>query len=208
MVSTIEWARSFGISIEANTPSLELNELDEPYPHTAREIAIRAVVLQGVVAVACKVDPEPIIDWFQDEGIWENVSPKEKAFLLNKQPSADECNQLRWRQEAEWTLLWMIGTVEALGLPTRTCDTRRLVDEIIPALGSDISGFFASAQLRPLGLIHGEVERHYDLWCRAVIARRNKTLPEDLNFDVLYEREYAFEWANFTDEWNEVTCDS
>src|SRR5579859_5231069 len=201
MISTLEWANSFGISGEPSPPPMVYS--DDPFPHSAREIAVRAIILQGVVVVGFEVDPAPIIDWFQDQEIWYDVSPKEKAFLLNTAPSMTERNQFRWRQEAEWTLLWMISQVEALGLPTQTCDTRRLVDEIIPPLGSNIGNFLASAELRQPPILHAENERTYDLWCRAVVARRENRLPDDLNFDVLYERRYAFEWADFTDPWDQ-----
>jgi len=91
--------------------------------------------------------------------------------------------------EAEWALLWVIGKVEALGLPIRQCDTRRLVDEIIPALGSDIEPFLATAVLRSPGVLLAEDDRVYDLWCRWHAARRiGDPLPEDLDEAVLYQR--------------------
>ena len=206
MVSTIKWAKSFGISVDANPiPPVTITE---HYPRTAREIAVRAIILQCVVAAASDVDPEPLILWLQDEEIWEVVSPAEKTLLLENRPSAKQRNEFRWRQEAEWTLLWMIGKVEALELPTQTCDTRHMVDEIIPALGSSITGFLTSAELRRPEILYAEDERTYDLWCRAIPARRETTLPYDLNMDVLYERRYAFEWADSTEQWDTVTCDA
>lgn len=99
--------------------------------------------------------------------------------------------------------------VESLGLPTRTCDTRRLCDEIIPPLGLAITPFLASAELRPPGLLLAEDDRTYDLWCRAHTARRKgERFPDDLNRRVLYERRYAFEWLDGTQDWDEVTCDA
>ena len=205
MISTMEWAQSFGISVEANPAPLA--HLSEPYPRTALEIAGRAVILQCIVSAAWEVDPEALILGLQDEGIWEAVSPAVKILLLENRPSAKQRNAFRWRQEAEWTLLWMIGKVEALGLPTQTCDTRHMVDEIIPALGSDITEFVASAELRHPEILYAEDECTYDLWCRAIPARRENMLPYDLNMDVLYERRYAFEWADSTEQWDKITCD-
>jgi hypothetical protein len=167
------------------------------------------VILQGVVAVGCDVDPERVVEWLREQGIWDWVSPDERAFLQNLSPTVEERNCFRWHQEAEWTLLWAIGKVEALGLPTRGCDTRRLVAEIIPPLGSDIEGFLASAELRLPGVLLAEDDRTYDLWCNAVAARRNREpLPPDLNWWVLYERRYAFEWLDSHQEWDDVTCDA
>src|ERR1041385_5176153 len=192
MVSTTEWATALGHSSEDVPPAIV--GYAEPYPRIGYDIGVRAIILQGVVAVGCDVDPEPIIDWFHEQKIWEAVSPKERAFLSNPTPSMQERVQCRWRQESEWTLLWMISKVEALGLPTHQCDTRRLVDEIIPPLGSDIEDFLTAAHLRPPDVLLAEDLRTYDLWCALARARRkNGPIPADLNIDVLYERRYAFE---------------
>lgn len=146
MISTLEWAKSLDISSEYNPPPLE--GVTYSCPYTARDIAVRAVILQGVVAVASQVDPGPVIEWFLDQGIWEEATPREQLFLLLPSRSDDECIGYEWHVEAEWTLLWAINKVEALGLPTRKCDTRRLMEEIIPALWSDIDEFLTSAELR------------------------------------------------------------
>ena len=207
--TTEEWARLHGISTAPTPPAIE--GYDEPCPFTARQIATRAVILQGVVAVASGVDPEPVVEWYQEQGVWEQVSPGEQRFLLDPGSfDRDAWNGLRWRQEAEWALLWVVGKVDALGLPTRQCDTRRLVDEIIPALGSNIELFLASAELRPPGLLLAEEDRHYDLWCRYFQTRREGAhlLPSDLDLSVLYQREYAFEWLQGIEAWDDVECDA
>jgi uncharacterized protein DUF4272 len=207
MLSTEAWARSLGISAEATPPEVEgCSSLSAWSP---REIAVRAVILHGVVAVASGVDPEPILEWFRDQDIWPSVTPEEKALLQNSSPAEQQRNKLRWHHEAEWTLLWVVGKVEALGLPANTCDTRRLCDEIMPQLGSDIAEFLASATLRSPGVLLAEDDRTYDLWCRAHTARRNgDPLPDDLSWGVLYERRYTFEWLDGMQEWDDLTCDA
>jgi hypothetical protein len=79
--TTEEWARSFDISTAPTPPAIE--GYDEPCPFTARQIATRAVILQGVVAAASDVDPEPVVQWYQEQGVWEAVSPNERALLLD-----------------------------------------------------------------------------------------------------------------------------
>jgi hypothetical protein len=207
--TTEQWARSFGISAAPTPPAIA--DYHDPCSFTARDVATRAVVLQGVVAAACQVDPEPIIEWYVDQGIWDAASPRERAFLLNPAAaSPDEQSRLRWRQEAEWALLWVVGKVDHLGLPTRQCDTRRLVDQIIPALGSEIEAFLTSATLRPPGELLAEDDRHYDLWCRYFQTRRERPqmLPSDLDLGVLHQRRYAFEWLQGIEPWDDVQCDA
>jgi hypothetical protein len=207
--TTEEWAQSLGISTALTPPAVE--DYSEQCPFTARQIATRAVILQGVVAVAFKIDPEPVVKWLRQQYIWDQVSPLEQAFLLSPASLPRyEWNKLRWRREAAWTLLWVVGKVEALGLPTRRCDTARLVNEIIPALGSDIEPFLESAVLRSPGELLAEDDRHYDLWCRYFQTRRagSHLLPDDLEINVLYEREYAFEWLHGIEAWDDVQCDA
>jgi hypothetical protein len=207
MLSTETWAKSLGISVEATPPTVE--QYSNRCPRSARQIAVRAVILQGVVAGASDVDPKPIIEWFHHQRIWRSVTPEERAFLQTPSPTKEERNKFGWHQEAEWTLLWVVGKVESLGLPIRCCDTRRLCQEIMPSLGSDIAGFLASAELRPPGVLLAEDDRTYNLWCYVNGARRKgERLPHDLNWSVLYERRYAFEWLDGMQDWDEVTCDS
>ena len=207
MLSTRKWAKLLGVSVEQTPPAVE--GYTKRCPRSARQVAVRSVILQGVVAVASEVDPEPIVEWFHDQRIWRAVTPEERAFLQDPSPTTEQCNRFGWHQEAEWTLLWVIGKVGALGLPTRGCDTRRLCREIMPPLGSDIAGFLASAELRPPGVLLAEDDRTYNLWCYANSARRKgERLPDDLNRSVLYERRYAFEWLDGMQDWDEVTCDS
>jgi hypothetical protein len=207
--TTEQWAKSLGISTAPTLPPIA--NYHEACPFGPREVATRAIVLQGVVAVACEVDAEPVVEWFKEQGIWNAVSPREEAFLLDpKAAGRDAVQRLRWQQEAEWTLLWVIRKVDHLGLPVRQCDTGRLVDEIIPALGSDVEPFVASAMLREPGELLAETDRHYDLWCHYIQARRKdpESVPVDLNVAVLYQREYAFEWLLGIEAWDDVQCDA
>jgi Domain of unknown function (DUF4272) len=207
MITTKEWAESLQIASEADLPAVP--GFSKPYLRTAREVAIRAIILHGVVAVAFNVKALPIVEWFEAQGIWEEVTPKEAVLLLNDGLSEAERTQVRWMKEVEWTLLWIIGMVESLGLPTHQCDTRRLVDEIVPPLGGDLEPFVRQAELRSPGALLAEDDRTYNLWCYTVAARRRgEVLPSDLNVGVLHQRRYAFEWLAGPEPWDSVQCDA
>jgi hypothetical protein len=207
--TTEELARAWGVSTDLTPPSVDGYE--KPCPFTARQIATRALVLHGVVAVAAGVEAAPVVEWFRDQGLWDAVTPVERAFLANPD-GADRrmVAELSWRSEAEWALLWVVGEVEHLGLPTRRCDTQRLVDEIIPGLGCDVEPFLASARVRSPGELLAEDDRHYDLWCRYFQTRREDPgrLPRDLELNVLHQRVHAFEWLHGIEAWDEVGCDA
>ena len=203
---TSEWVQVNGISAARTPPPVA--DYDKPCARTLQEIVARTIVLQGVVAVAAEVDPAPIIEWFHQQQIWDAVTAEEKAFLGSRSPTENERHRFGWHKEAEWTLLWVIGKVDALGLPTSECDMTRLVDEIIPPLGSQIDEFLSSCQIRPPGVLLAEDDRTYNMWSYAQRARRHGKLPEDLNWGVLFERRYAFEWLDGNEDWDKVTCDA
>ncbi len=207
MRTTKTWAESLSVATDADLPPVA--DYSEPYARSAQDVAIRAVILQGVVAVAAGVEARPVVEWFQSQRIWDAVTPRERALFASSRQNESDLVRFQWKQEAEWTLLWMIGRVESLGLPTHCCDTRRLVDEIIPALGDDLQEFVTRSQLRSPGALLAEDDRTYNLWCYACAAKRHgESLPSDLNLEVLYERRYAFEWLDGYQEWDVVTCDA
>lgn len=205
-MTTAEWTELHGMSVLPTDFSVEAHQNE--YPRSARDIAVRVLVLHGVGAVGAGVDATPVIDWFSDEGIWDHVTPKEAHFLQSLEASDEERARFFWHKEAEWTLLWVLEKVEDLGLPTTQCDSSRLNDYIIPPLGGSIEPFLESALIRsPCDLLVEDM-RSYDMWCRALKASRNGTLPEDLLMPVLYERRYAFEWLTGFEAWDDVQCDA
>jgi hypothetical protein len=172
-------------------------------------IAMRALALHCVAAVAFGVDRDAVVDWMHEQKIWNAASPAERAFLEDPDAATDAAREaFRWRKEAEWTLLWAAGLVGALGSPAKQCDTVALAIDIMPRLGSDIGPFLARAAVRADSALLVEDDRHDDLWCRALADRRAGTLPSDLNWNVLYQRRYAFEWLRGSDEWDTVRCDA
>src|SRR5690349_5680171 len=206
-MTTAEWAEQHGLPVDSVPPAVP--DYVEPCPRTAREIAARCLVLQGVIAVAAECNPEPISDWLREQGLWDAVTPAEKAYIHAEEWTEEEDRRMAWHKEALWTLLWVIGKIEALGLPTIQCDAARIVDEIMPALGDDVEPFLASARSVLPGQLLAEDDRTYNMWCYThVDPMAGKPLPDDLIVTVLYERRYAFEWLDGIQEWDEVICDA
>ncbi|WP_372724044.1 DUF4272 domain-containing protein [Novipirellula sp.] len=206
MTNTKQWAASHGLCVDDVV--LPVYDYVKAYHRTVEDVAIRTIILHCVAAVGYGVDPQPIIAWLKDLSVWEKVSPNEQNFLCANVPTDKERSDSRWRQEAQWALLWAIGKVEALGLPTQTCDTARLVDEIMPGLGDSIDHFVSAASLRPPAELLGEDDRTYNLHCHARKAFRDGSMPDDLVYDVLFQRHYAFEWLSGEEDWDNVTTDT
>jgi hypothetical protein len=139
------------------------------------------------------------------------VSPNEEAFLFSRKPrklSEQDRIGTQWLQETQWALLWTIQKVESLGLPTKTCDTIKLVDDIMPMLGDEIKTFVSSAELRPAPEIRAEDERVFNLYSYAQQAAQQDEMPDDLIYGVLLQRRFAFKWISSGDDWDDVNIDT
>jgi hypothetical protein len=209
MIKTKEWAESHGILTEDILAPVK--DYDEPYKRTAREIAVRTVIIHAAVAAAYGIERQNIIEWLKDQNLWSEVSPDEQAFLFSNKPrrlsEGDRINA-QWLQEAQWTLLWTIKKVESLGLPTKTCDTIKIVDDIMPVLGDKIEPFISSAELRPIPELRAEDERINMLYHHVQQASLRDEIPDDLIFGVLSQRKYAFEWLRSGNNWDDVNIDT
>lgn len=208
-MKTKEWAESLEIGTADILPPLE-NE-GEPFKRTAGEVAVRTIVLHAVAAVGYGVEREPVNEWLQNQNLWPQVSPRELEFLLSKKPRKlleQDRKGAQWLQEAQWALLWTIQKVSSLGLPTGTCNTIKMVDDIMPALGGSTTTFIASATLRPEPELLAEDDRISRLYNAAQEASLQNELPEDLIYGVLFQRRFAFQWLRGGDDWDDVKTDA
>ncbi len=87
----------------------------------AAEVARRALIIWFVVLRAEGGSQQESLVWIKKHGMWNSVSPREKAFLENAEPDTDECRKLVWRLESIWVLLWAMNLVEEMLVvdPTR-----------------------------------------------------------------------------------------
>ena len=204
MKKTEEWAKSLNIDTQDTLPPSE--EVIESYCRTASEVAIRTIILHSIVAASSGIDRVRITEWLEDQNLWDNVSPRERSVLQSPMRFREDRSGAQWLQEAQWALLWTIQRVKSLGLPTKTCDSVKLVDEIMPVLGGDnIDPFIASAEFRPATEICAENDRISRLYyyTRQAVDNEEK-MPEDLIYSVLSHRYHAFRWLISDEPWDDV----
>jgi len=203
MIKTKEWAESLNIDTQDALPPSE--NIMESYCRTASEVAVRTVMLHSIVAAASGIDRERITGWLQDQNLWEQASPRERSLLQSPRRFKEDSSGAQWLQEAQWALLWTIQRVENLGLPTKRCDSIKLVDEIMPVLGGDdIDSFITSAEFRPAAEISAENDRVSRLYYYARKAADKEEMPEDLIYSVLHNRFWAFRWLINNEPWDDV----
>ncbi len=201
MIRTKDWAESLGIDTRDNLQPLA--EHIAVCERTSEEVAARTVILHAIAAAGDGIDRTALVEWLNAQNLWENVSPREQTFFLSKKLFREDLSGALWLMEAQWALLWSIQKVESLGLPVKTCDTHKIINEIMPALGDDIHEFVSSAKLRDIREILAEKER-IDRIFSAYQNEEGEELPEDLIYAVLIQRQNAFKWLNGEDDWDNV----
>ncbi len=174
-----------------------------------KDVAKRAVVLYALVAVANRVDRDRTVAWLKGEELWNAASPDERQFFLDDNPTGQQVSAALWRSEALWTLLWALGKVETLSLPTGSCDIER-IQEVMPQLGVSPRKFIDAAQLKSVSEILDEADKIYRIhWAVREAQLNDQPVPASLNPDVVVERHYALNWLTwYADEWDDVTTDT
>jgi hypothetical protein len=219
-------ARSFTALRQRAVPAymgpLFVDDEDEVRVQPAGEVARRVLVLWAVVLRAEGTPQAEALQLIEQLDLWGSVSPSERAFLQDEEPSSEECQRLVWRLESIWVLMWALGFLESLNWPSSMCDVPRLADLVSPH--EDDPAFVASARLRPVS----ELLDAQDLVMRIHWAIRDAYLhqggmiPEDLDWSgqseyvpvtlsatvgVVEQRHHTLNWlVNFLDpeDWDYV----
>ncbi len=192
-----------------------LNEPDdnndiEDTPRTAKEIARRALIISSVVACAHGDPKDKNIEWLKSEGLWDDVSPAERKFLLSSSSNKKESNSLSWKLEALVPLMWAIKKIDTMSSLTHQCDTNMLKKAIIwpPASTKD---FISSSKLRNDDEIMEEYEKVYQAhWEIRDAKLHDKAIPHDHDPGVVYERHYGFNWLTgyMGQSWDDISTDT
>src|SRR5690606_20048441 len=180
---------------------------------SAGEVARRALALHMLLGVIFYEEPEKVVNWAIDEGMWDYLSPREQKIF--RMPLSDlspaekkweqralQSNLLTWRIEGLQALLWSIGRVDELDMPIERCDGSDM-SEALPALGESVRPFIASARLRPSEEMVHTLEEHFQLYNQQVEAyEKGEKHPFDTM--ITYERIHALNWVcGLIDEWDD-----
>lgn len=184
------------------------NSDDFNVPRSAVEIAKRAIGLHCVIAASHDVSKADLCEWLKSEGLYKELSARERRFLETQESAPREISQAAWRVEAQVALLWAIQKISDLDPLTATCKTARLVDAL-PPLFAATADFIESATLRQEAEIEAQYEFIYDTHCEVRTAQ-NTGVPTNVNLRVVQERHYAMNWITgyCGQAWDEITTDT
>ena len=161
---------------------------DEAQLQTAQDVARRTLVLWAVELRAEGIPQQEARQLIEQLDLWESVSPKERAFLEDDDPDPDECQELVWRLESIWVLLWALGYIDELDWPAGMCNVPKLVGIMKDQEANP--DFIAKARLRS----KSEILDAQDLIMRIHWAIRDAhlhsdgTIPDGLDWSKNSER--------------------
>jgi Domain of unknown function (DUF4272) len=107
---------------------LYVDDEDEVVRREGPTVARRILVLSDVVRRAEGESRKKCLKFLDDLELWEEVSAKEREFLVCDRPDKVKSQELVWRLESIWVLCWAIQLIEGLDWPSGMCDVPTLVE--------------------------------------------------------------------------------
>lgn len=127
--------------------------------YTEYEAGCRMIILAALSSVVYHLDQrKALIKWLKEEKIWEKVSPKEKAFLIQPNPDQITLMDFSWKIESALTLGWCLQLVEELPRLDQQ-DNLDLLEAFIasiPSIGDSTALFLTQLEYRNLREIYEE----------------------------------------------------
>lgn len=187
--------------------------MEELLPDKVRdcqEIARRTLTLFGVVGIALGAPRNDIIDWLNDEALWDELSPTEMAYVLQGDTEKETINAT-WRSEALIVLLWALRKIEKLPAANEQCDTSIFQELLPPFAEMSAAQFVASAECRSEKALQEMAHKLMHLHWQARDAQiHSKPPPRNVDIEIIQERHHAINWIIGYDglPWDEVTTDT
>jgi hypothetical protein len=185
-------------------------ELDEDQFRSAQDAAKRCIVLYAVLAAGHEESRPDLAKWLRQEGVWDAVSPEERALLASIKPTRRQVIEATWRAEALVPLLWALGKIDGLDAPVGLCDVA-VVQGALPELLGSLGEFVSAAVLRPdeeIWEVHEAVYQAH--WAVRDAELNSSPIPDGLIPGVIQERHHALNWLTgyCNQDWDDVTTDT
>ena len=196
--------RSIAILVSQGVPYIQhlpfRYETEEVTPRDKKEVIERAVCSFASIMCALSISKG---EYSQEDRVYaedflsakyhalELLTPMEQQVIAGTISEAGAINAV-WKYEAVWALLWALGIVEELSLPSEICDCDLVMGTMRRFKGLD--DFMEHTTLRPLEEILQALDLHYRYHWAAVNARVNGSDPAGIDEEVVMERRAGLEW--------------
>lgn len=174
-----------------------------------QSIASRCIILSALVLVGRhEKTTSQAVGYFKKYNLWNEVSPKERNYLLKSLRSKDDDLNMIWKVEDVNVLLWALGEIDSLTFPNKEC--RSADFKTIPSFGADPAKWINKARIRNTEDILNETDLIYRMhWATEDASLSGVAAPARLNGDVVEERHYALNWLTMYErEWDDITTDT
>lgn len=172
------------------------------------DVELRALCLVFVAVKGEGLDHETVKKLIATYGLEPHLTPQERAFINDPEPSQHDRVQFVWRYESAWVLLWALGFIDELPRPDQIADVPRLT-RIVGDRTTE--SFREAAVLRDVKQILDQADLIYRYHWAVVDARiSGEEPPSGLDSSVVYERHYALNWliSYMGQDWDDVSTDT
>lgn len=207
--------RSEKILKENNIPFIDhlpviIGDDEEVKIRSKEEIVKRAIALQIVAIKGEGLKQEIVEKIINDFNANDFFTPKEKEFIVKKNPTDQERINFTWQYECYWVMLWVLGYIEELSYPNNVCDIPKAVT-ILKEAGTYYN-FFNKTNLRNENdiLDQADLIYRYDWACVNSRLKGEDAPSSGLDSGVVLERHRALNWLiNYSDQdWDNISTDT
>jgi hypothetical protein len=184
---------TLGITLRDELPPIE--EESAVILRTPQEIAQRILILSYLNCVA--TDPslrQEVMIFLIHEKLWNHVTEGEKELFHKTELSEGELSTILWRAESIWLLLWTIGKLEDLQLPSEEVDLQDIFP-LLPGFLEPTKSFIQTANMRSASEILDQADFIFRLNWALREADMNGTPSTVFNASVAYERYFSINWV-------------
>ncbi|MDR3687988.1 MAG: DUF4272 domain-containing protein [Fimbriimonas sp.] len=181
---------------------------DQVEPRATIEIARRAICLLLVAARGSGLDVRTVRKLTAYHEMGGFFTKDEQAFLDSKRPKERAKAKFSWRTEASWVLLWALGFVDRLGLPSGQIEPWSAI-EIVEA--NFVDGLVNNAKPRSIDEILDEADLIYRChWAVRHAERSDVDIEGKLEPGVTFERHHALNWLirYENQDWDDISTDT
>lgn len=212
---SLAYLQEQGIPVLETLP--ELPPLAELAVKSREEIARRAVALLIAIQYACDVAQEGdlqeskafVTGLLEKMAVSDELTGDERNLLAQAEPVHQDAVNLVWQYEAYWALIWALGLIDRLDLPTETCDCEFAINAV--ASCDSFAEFLGKTVLRRPEELLDEADVIYRLHWACVNSRvKGEQAPAGLNESIVMERRRALFWMiGYRDEaWDDISMDT
>jgi len=175
---------------------------------TKEEICDRAICLALVAAYAEGLEKSILEKKIIEFKVKDKFSPDEMKLFETQNLDHATKAKFTWRYESLWVLLWSLGYVEKMDMPTEICDVKFSVETIVNR-GRD--KFIQEAKLRSKKEILDQADLIFRIhWATTEARLKNTPMPGKLDNGIVYERHYSLNWLikYMDEEWDDISTDT